>query len=353
MADIDTAKLTSILSSGDAEGATPAGKGQALEKAIRYAFEQIPGVSCSMQDQRNGFQTEEIDLLFSNVGHEDGLAQLEPDLLVEAKNWKAQVGAIEINWFATKMRRRNRRTGVLVAACGITGEPETLTAARQQIVLALNEGQEVLVVTRAELEAVSTGERLAQLLLKKRQELIARQDIYVADPSELRSRSGKMRRGLRAFEEIIRGQRLELVQEAVERNADLPQDTLERARALQSALDVVGPLVRERQADEDLDPMWDQVRDALMSAAGICVAWLSDLGFTTANTILVNLAMNGDPPRISVVSRQWVLFTGYYADELSQSKPEQPREGLLFSLTGILIEEIFAIDDYSPEPDDY
>lgn len=112
-----------------------------MERAIRYAFEQIPGVNCSMQDERGVFETEEVDLLFANVGHEDGLAYFDPELLVEAKNWSKKVDAVEINWFATKMRRRNRTTGVLVAAQGITGDPDRLTAARLQVILALNGGK--------------------------------------------------------------------------------------------------------------------------------------------------------------------------------------------------------------------
>jgi len=75
MATIDAGLMVRLLAPGDAEGASNAVKGQALEKAIRYAFEQIPGVTCYMQDERNAFETEEVDLLFANVAHEDGLAR--------------------------------------------------------------------------------------------------------------------------------------------------------------------------------------------------------------------------------------------------------------------------------------
>jgi hypothetical protein len=271
---IDAEHMTQLLAPGDATGASNADKGRALERAIKYAFEQIPGVTCSMRD-------------------EDGLARFETEILVEAKNWKSKVGALEISWFATKMRRRNRRTGVLVAALGITGDPVRLTAARQQVVLALSEGQEVVVLTRAELDAVSSGERLAQLLLTKRDHLLGRQDIYEADPAELRLRSGRLRRGVEAFRAMVRGERLRRIEEAQGRVTDLPDGEVTRAEAVRAALATVAPQMAGRREDRELDPRLDDVREALMSVAALCVAWLGDLGIGSANAIHSNLAMTG------------------------------------------------------------
>jgi hypothetical protein len=45
-------------------------------------------------------------------------------------------------------------------------------------------------------------------------------------------------------------------------------------------------------------------------------------------------------------------LTGYYVEELGRPSPELPRENLLFGLTAILIEEIWSLDEYSPEPDE-
>ncbi|MGD0452401.1 MAG: hypothetical protein ABSB69_02280, partial [Solirubrobacteraceae bacterium] len=214
-------------------------------------------------------------------------------VLVEAKNWKSKVGALEISWFATKMRRRNRRTGVLVAALGITGDPVRLTAARQQVVLALSEGQEVVVLTRAELDAVSSGERLAQLLLTKRDHLLGRQDIYEAEPAELRLRSGRFRRGAETFSAMVRGERLRRLEEAQGRVADLPVGEVARAEAVREALATVDPLMAARREDRELDPRLEDVREALMSVAALCVAWLGGLSIGGANAIHSNLAMTG------------------------------------------------------------
>jgi hypothetical protein len=354
MPRIDAARMTQLLAPGDATGASSVDKGRALETAIRYAFEQIPGLTCSMQDQRGAFETEEIDLLFANVAHEDGLARFETEILVEAKNWSKPVGAMEISWFATKMRRRNRHVGVLVATRGISGDPVRLTAARQQVMLALSEGQEVLVITRKELEAVSTGERLAQLIHKKRDHLVSRQDIYEAEPAELRVPSGQLRRGTGAFHAILRSERLRRIEEARGRLTELPDGETAPADALQTALATVEALATARRKDRELDPRWENVREALMSAAAICVAWLGGLGIKEANAIYSNVAMTGlDRLRPSIGSRLWGALSGYYVEELERESPELPRETLLFGLTGILIEEVWGIDEYWPEPDEY
>jgi hypothetical protein len=350
---IDHHKTADLLAPGDVEGAGNKAKGQALESAIRYAFEQIPGLSCLMQDQRNSFESEEVDLIFANVRHEEGLSRFDTEVLVEAKNWSKTVGSMEINWFATKMRRRNQRIGVLVAAKGITGNDERRTAARFELTMALNEGREVVVLTRKELEAVSTGERLAELLLKKRDHLTARQDIYLAEPAELRHREGVMRLGSDAFRELVRGERIRRIEEARARAPTLPVDPKERAGALRAALEAVERRLAADNENPEADPRGIALREALMEAAAICVGWLEKLGIDDARTIGFNSSMSGlDRLRAGPTSRMWQAFTNYYVNELDRDQPEAARETLLFGLLAILIEEIWSLDEYWPEPED-
>jgi hypothetical protein len=349
---IDLERTVRLLAAGDADGAQARVKGQALEQAIRYVFEQIPGVSCSMQDERGAFESEEVDLFFANFGHEDGLVRFEPELLVEAKNWSRKVDASNICWFATKLRRRNRHIGVLVAARGITGNQARRTAARFEIMLALNEGQEVLVLTREELEAVPTGERLAALLQNKRDHLVARQDIYIADATELRQGQGVFHHGFGVFAAMLSGERTQRIEEAMARRVELPADNVARADVLRQALQEVQRLIEERRRDPDLDPQWKDVREGLLQAAALAVAWLDDLGFSQAETIRTNAALRGmDRLRVSVSSAMWKTLSDYYTSQLAFDDPERTREGMLFELVGMLIEEIWAIDEYVPEPE--
>ena len=346
--------MEQLLAPGDAEGASTATKGSSLEGAILYGFTQIPGVTCEAQDTLNAFETEEIDLLLANQQHEKGLPHFEAEVLVEAKNWSSRVGAMEISWFATKMRRRGLSDGVLVAARGITGNEQRLTAARQQIVLALNEGQRVLVVTREELEAVASGERLAQLLRKKRTELLARQEIYLAAPDELRRRTGVMRLGSRAFQELLRSERVKRIEEAQARGIALPPGDTERAALLRAGFDAAESEVQLDKADPDRDPRGEGLREELMEIAAVCVAWLEKMGVEEAETIYFNGAASGtDRLRIGPGSRLWKILAGYYSEELASDQPEVSKEILLFALTTLLVEEIWSLDEYWPEPDEY
>jgi Restriction endonuclease len=349
MAHIDAGHIAQLLAGADAEDATNATKGAAFEKAIRYAFEKVPGVACRMQDTLNALESEEIDLLFSNLAHEDGLSRFETEVLVEAKNWSKAVGSLEINWFATKMRRRNQTTGVLVAAKGITGDKELLTAAHHQVSLALAEGQRVVILLREELEAVSNGKKLAQLLDKKCDHLVGQQTIYLADLAELRGAGTGIRLGSEAFDAILRGERTKLIEEAKARRSPLPDGQRPRALAVGGAFGEIDAVVAAH-TDED-DPRGAMIREALMQAAGLCVAWLHRLGFDDPKAIRFNTSSGGmDRVRSTFGSRQWQALTGYLVGELERDDPEIARELLIFDLTAILIEEILRLDNYWPEP---
>jgi hypothetical protein len=269
--------------------------------------------------------------------------------LVEAKNWADPVGAIEINWFATKLRRRNQAVGVLVAARGITGGPQLKSAAVGQLGQALQEGQEVLILERKELEAVSSGERLARLLEKKRDHLVGRQDVFIADPGELRRHGGPIRFGSEAFGALLRGERVKLVEEAqtLKLHACDEQTALE---GLRFALGRADQAIVEWNADSDQDPRGLAVRAALMDSAGWCVAWLQMFEHNDAKTIWFNASRGGlDRVRPTVGSRLWSTLTTYYLQELATTEPESPQEVLLFAVLGMLIEEILSLDDYWPE----
>jgi Restriction endonuclease len=354
VARIEKDHLRDLLAPGDIDDASTTERGQALEHAVRYAFEQIPGVTCRMQDVMTVFRTEEIDLLFSAIPHDDGIGHVEPELLVECKNWSKVVGAEEVNWFATKLRRRNRSFGVLVAAQGVTGDPLERTAALQEVTLALHDHQEVVVLTREELENLDSGEQLAALLLKKRDYLVGRMDLYVASAQELRSGTRQFRRGWGAFRELMRAERNRLIEEAMQNRPQLPDDDTAAARRVDDALDAVDREVARVQADPQSDPTWAGVRDELLRLASVCVAWVSALGWQSADGIRQNLALSGfEQIRVNVGSRQWECFARYYAGELARDDREGTAETALFALLCMAIEMMWRIDDYTPEPEDY
>ncbi len=152
----------------------PAHKGRALEDVISYVFGRIPGVTIPFRDQLNTFESEEIDLALWNDQYPKGLRQFPTHMLIESKNWSHAVGSIEVSWFDSKLRGRGLTCGIFVAANGVTGSPNDLTASRKTISDALRDGRVLLVVTKQELAELMDTAQLVQLLRFKWCELIAK-----------------------------------------------------------------------------------------------------------------------------------------------------------------------------------
>jgi hypothetical protein len=146
-----------------------AAKGKAFEELARYLFGGIPGVRITSWNQTNTFATEEIDVACFNLRDSAGLIALPPNFLVECKGWREPVNSEQVAWFLTKIRHRGLDFGVLLAAKGITGVPEHLTAAHFLVAVELAAARSIrmIIVTRAEIEALNSGEEFAQRILEK------------------------------------------------------------------------------------------------------------------------------------------------------------------------------------------
>jgi hypothetical protein len=90
------------------------------------------------------------------------------------------VGYPELAVFHDKLQSKGRPLGILVAACGITGDGHLRTAAHEVLGRALSQEREILVITRRELEGLTTTEELVDLLKRKRAQLIVSGTIYEA-----------------------------------------------------------------------------------------------------------------------------------------------------------------------------
>jgi hypothetical protein len=125
MGAIDQVHIERLLHKGR-EGRTTREKGDALEALICYLFQTIPGITVTRRNERNAFDTEEIDVAFFNEQASGGLPFLPWIILVECKNCLSPVGSEHVSWFDTKMRNRRVEFGILLAANGITGNPALL-----------------------------------------------------------------------------------------------------------------------------------------------------------------------------------------------------------------------------------
>lgn len=145
-----------------------AAKGKAFEDLACYLLDGIPGVKISARNETNTFATEEIDVACKNDNDPAGLGSLADFFLVECKGWSAAVNSEQIAWFLTKIRHRGLRFGILFAANGITGEPEHLSRANFLVATELATfGIRMVIVTREELERLTSGEDFARRILDK------------------------------------------------------------------------------------------------------------------------------------------------------------------------------------------
>ncbi|HET6323853.1 MAG TPA: restriction endonuclease [Planctomycetaceae bacterium] len=147
---------------------TNAAKGKAFEDLACYLLDGIPGIKITVRNLVNTFATEEIDVACQNENNPAGLGALTDFFLVECKGWKDPVNSEQVSWFLTKIRHRGMRFGILIAANGITGEPEHLSRANFLVGVEMAIfGIKMVVVTRNEIENLASGEDFARLIIQK------------------------------------------------------------------------------------------------------------------------------------------------------------------------------------------
>jgi hypothetical protein len=167
MAAFDPAVIQGYLAIVD-NPPTNAAKGKAFEDLACYLFNGVPGIQITARNVMNTFATEEIDVACRNENDPAGLGALVDFFLVECKGWRDAVNSEQVAWFLTKIRHRGMRFGILIAANGITGEPEHLSRANFLVSVEMATfGIRIVIVTREEIERLLSGEDLAKLIIQK------------------------------------------------------------------------------------------------------------------------------------------------------------------------------------------
>ncbi len=167
MAAYDPAVIQGYLAVVDTPPSNAA-KGKAFEDLACYLLGGIPGIKITARNESNTFATEEIDIACLNENDPAGLGALVDFFLVECKGWKDAVNSEQVSWFLTKIRHRGVRFGILIAANGITGEPEHLSRANFLVSVEMATfGIKMVIITRKEIESFRLGEEFAQIIIQK------------------------------------------------------------------------------------------------------------------------------------------------------------------------------------------
>lgn len=138
-------------------------KGRRFEKLLRLIFEDVPGLTHVASDTQSAHHTQEIDLTFWNDKPPNGLFFLDVPLLIEGKSSSSPVDGRDFEHFATTVKHRGRRDGVLVALGGLTGNPGRNSAGLYHQATALIDGITILVVTEEDLLTLTSGADLVRL----------------------------------------------------------------------------------------------------------------------------------------------------------------------------------------------
>ena len=117
----------------------------------------------------------------------DGLAHFGSDLLVECKSQGDPVSAQDVNWFATKLRRRQQNHGVLIALSGVSGRRSRISPSRRSRGRSdvREKASRSWCWSPSEIAGLQSGEHLAAVLNFKRQELVAGYRMSILDRDTL------------------------------------------------------------------------------------------------------------------------------------------------------------------------
>lgn len=144
-------------------------KGQSFESLATYFFEHLDGVEIAENNAR--MESEEIDIVLWNAQIEPVLRPWEAVILVECKNWSQNVGAQALDAFIGKLRRRSLKTGIFVAAAGVTGQfvngDGDEVGAAGLIRSALQEGIRVIVIKLDDIRVVTSLDDIRELIKRR------------------------------------------------------------------------------------------------------------------------------------------------------------------------------------------
>ena len=143
-------------------------KGDRFEELCSYLFSNLNGVSIEGRDVV--MASEEIDIVLWNAQTEEVLRPFDSTILIECKNWTKAVGAPSLDSFISKIRRRTLKTGIFIAANGVTGDFLNGSAGNGAIDIikaALGEGIRVITLNKNDLDSISSIDDFRTLIKKR------------------------------------------------------------------------------------------------------------------------------------------------------------------------------------------
>lgn len=143
-------------------------KGDTFEELCQYVFSKLDGVIVEGRDV--DLPSEELDIVLWNPQIEICLKPFDYNILLECKNWTKPADSKALDSFIGKIRRRNLKTGIFIAANGVTGDFENANNGEGAIAIiksALQEGIRVIILTLADLQAIADLDQFRTLIRRR------------------------------------------------------------------------------------------------------------------------------------------------------------------------------------------
>jgi len=167
MTGIDAAEVSRQLIDGHALVVADA-RGKAFERVAEYMFTSL---GCTVRTNLTSpLHSEQIDLAVVHVGL---LAPLPNFFLVECKYWEKPVDSAAVGYFINICLSRNITLAIIVSRIGITGNAANASAAHSLAYGASARGLHLVVLTEADLSAVSSNEEMTLLLTRAWMQAVA------------------------------------------------------------------------------------------------------------------------------------------------------------------------------------
>ena len=160
------AEIAQAWAQSDASGSANE-RGAILEELVKSLFGGLPGFSHWKSRHLTNDGSAEFDVCFHNDIRLSPFPFAEPAIVVECKNTGRRIDAAAVRNFIAKLEDVQVSWGFLVAAQGITGSGGRNTRAHAAIQSARGRKVNLLVVTRAEIEALQSAEHFAVLVRDK------------------------------------------------------------------------------------------------------------------------------------------------------------------------------------------
>jgi hypothetical protein len=140
--------------------------GRTLEFLAEYLMSCMPG--CRTKRRARNKSNSDYDVLCSMEGVEvDFRSELGRYFVCECKDWSTPADFTTMAKFCRVLDSFKAKFGILFSKFGVTGEPRTTDAAREQLKVFQDRGIVIVVINEADLQAIAKGKNLIALLRRR------------------------------------------------------------------------------------------------------------------------------------------------------------------------------------------